>query len=475
MAGERIDIGVEMVGMAEAVAGLTSVSAATTSAAAGMRDAARSGATVAAKTRETAAAEATYLQAAQRRGRMGGQIRRMGVGGAMLGMMGLEAGMSLAERAFGEGGGGGAMRAVGGVVSGTATGAMTGGMIAGVPGAIVGGTIGLISSTVNAVFASMETQATHMADKFAKAAAEAARLVDTATALSQSWGLMGDQLRGSGTSLREMSEAVGELSESSKLPEAVIIDLINRISDRALDATSVTNALRESHMKAMAGGMHSLGLTTDQMAEIAVAADAAQIPLDLFLNQLLRAATAAKASGEVETVSEYAGRVAGGMSSVRTPMQAAAAQILGPGFLDVTAAVAASGATPEQIAARQRLGVTAGMGAEQTVGTLAGAVAAGGTLEGTGLERFQAVLGSFGEKAESIEALAGAMETAREVQEALTASNARMIAAADANTVALRAAEAGLAEIAAERSAIAAEREQRNSYESNREIVGPRR
>lgn len=156
-------------------------------------------------------------------------------------------------------------------------------------------------------------------------------------------------------------------------------------------------------------------------------------------------------------------------------MQVAAASMLGPGFSAVTQAIAEGGATPEQIAARQRLGVTAGMGAEQSVATLASAVAGGGSLAGTGLERFGDVLGQFGAQAEDIKALAGAMVQARITQEAVNASNARIVAAAAENTAALRAVEEGLSEIAGERAEIAAEAERRKAHEANREIVGPRR
>lgn len=472
---EQIGVNVDMTGLSEAVAGLTAVSHEMAATAAAAQATARAGGAVAKGAKDAADAEKGFFDTARARGREAASIGRVMRGGAMLGMMGVQAGLQLTERAFGEGPGGGAVRTAGGIIGGTMTGAMGGAMIGGPLGAAIGGGIGLVSSSLNAIFASMETQSTNMAEKFAMAADQAARLVDTASALSQSWGLMGDQLRGGGTDLRGLSESVGILSEATKAPQAVIVDLINSISDRAVDAASVTNALRESQMKAMTDGIRTLGLSTDQMAEVAIAADKARVPVDLFIQMMLNRGREAVRMGRAETVSEYARSVAGGMSVTGSPMQVAAASMLGPGFSAVTQAIAEGGATPEQIAARQRLGVTAGMGAEQSVATLASAVAGGGSLAGTGLERFGDVLGQFGAQAEDIKALAGVMVQARITQEAVNASNARIVAAAAENTAALRAVEEGLSEIAGERAEIAAEAERRQSHEANREIVGPRR
>ena len=439
---ERIGIDINMSGLSEAVAGLSSVSQAVGGVSSGLVSAAKSAAVVGRQSAAAASAERTYFQEAKARSREARGVGRVFRGGAMLGMMGLEAGMNVAQAAFGEGPGGGFVKTAGGVVGGTIGGAMSGAMIGGAPGAVVGGAVGLISSATSAIMKANEGVGS--AFKLTAAAIDAAtKALDQHVAVE--WQVA--QAAGvTGVEVGNFAEIVEFLSKRLGASSDVISDVFNAIADRATNAGTVAGAMNDQVMHSMLSAMAQYKLSADQMGEIAVAADDANVPLTTFLQLLDAQAGAAVRAGKAETRSGYIHGVVGGLGGMGTAAEMGAAAMLGPEFGQVTEAIASGDVSDKERRARAAHGVTEGMSADQQRAVLGSAAAGGADLKGTGLEKFTEVLAAFGEKGGQFEALGNAMmalstmqEVTRVAMDKLAVAVEKSAAAAKAQTEALEA------------------------------------
>jgi hypothetical protein len=452
--GERISVDVNMTGLSEAVAGLQATARASETVAAGIGSAAKSAAVVGRETAAATQAERTFFQEAKARGREAKGVGRVLRGGAMLGMMGVEAGLNLVNAAAGEGPASGIVKSVGGVIGGTMTGAMTGAMLGGPVGAAVGGGLGLITSGISALSEAIKPTA-ELTKTLAGALDQASKALDHNIAMQFE---LGRATEAAGVGGGVLAATVDWLAKQTGMSAGTIADIQNALGDQAANQSTMVGALTESSVTAMAGAMQKYRLTADQIAKMAIAADDAKVPFDVFIQLMRKQGEEAVRGGSASSVGDYMRGAIGGINRGDTALEMAANARLGSDFGAVTDVLAAGGASDKEMRARAALGVTEGMTTDQQRAVLASAAAGGASLEGTGVEKFKEVLAAFGTQAPALEQLGKTLELARQVQDASRLATLQLNLAIAENSAALRASTAAQASVDA---AAAAEDERR--------------